>query len=57
MVGLGVIETALSAPLSRDDITVTSPNISGLRLINMGWYTDAANVDAHVPIAAVSRTR
>ena len=55
--GLGVIETALSAPLSHDDITVTSPNISGLRLINMGWYTDTANVDAQVPIAAVSRIR
>lgn len=57
VVGLGVIEAALSAPLSRGNITITSSNISDPPVINMGWYTDAAKVDAQVAIAAVRRIR
>lgn len=54
---LGVIEAALSAPLSRGNLTITSTDISDPPVINMGWYTDDAGADAQVAVAAVKRIR
>ena len=54
---LGVIEAALSAPLSRGNLDISSSDISVPPVINMGWYTDDANADAQVAIAAMKRIR
>ncbi|KAL9129094.1 MAG: hypothetical protein Q9217_002366 [Psora testacea] len=54
---LGLIEAALSAPLSRGNITIASSDISVPPVINMGWYTDDANADAQVAVAALKRLR
>ncbi|KAF6228247.1 hypothetical protein HO133_007977 [Letharia lupina] len=55
--GLGLIEAALSAPLSRGNVTITSSDISVPPVINMGWYTDDTNADAQVAVAALKRIR
>lgn len=54
---LGLIEAALSAPQSRGNVTITSPDISVPPAINLGWYTDDADADAQVAVAALKRIR
>ncbi len=54
---LGLIEAALSAPLSRGSVSIASSDISVPPVINMGWYTDDANADAQVAVAAFKRVR
>lgn len=54
---LGLISAALSAPLSRGKVTITSSEISSPPSIDLGWYTDIDNVDAQVAIAAFKRIR
>ena len=54
---LGLIEAALSAPVSRGNVTISSSSVSNPPEINMGWFTDPAGADAQVPIAAFKRIR
>ena len=54
---LGLLEAALSAPLSRGNVTIASSDINVAPVVNMGWYTDDANADAQVAIAALKRIR
>ena len=55
--GLGYIEAALSAPLSRGNVTISSADTLAPPVINMGWLTDPAGADAQVAVAAVKRMR
>ncbi|KAI4160593.1 MAG: hypothetical protein LQ342_005614 [Letrouitia transgressa] len=54
---VGIIAAALSAPLSRGKVTITSSEISSPPAIDLGWYTDVANADTQVAIAAFKRIR
>ncbi|MCJ1436763.1 hypothetical protein MMC27_006145 [Xylographa pallens] len=55
--GLGLIEVALSAPLSRGNVTISSADILTPPVINMNWLTDPAGADAQVAIAGLKRSR
>jgi len=55
--GLGFILAALSAPLSRGNVTIDSADASVPPVINMGWLTDPADADAQVAVAAFKRCR
>lgn len=55
--GLGLIEAALSAPVSRGNVTIAGPDISIPPVFNMAWLTDPANADAQVAVAAFKRMR
>lgn len=54
---IGRISAALSAPFSRGKVTITSSRISDPPSIDLGWYSDPANVDTQVAIAAFKRIR
>ena len=54
---LGLIEAALSAPVSRGNVTISSSSVSDPPEINMGWFTDPAGADAQVAVAAFKRIR
>lgn len=53
--GLGLIEAALSAPVSRGDVTIASSSVLTAPIINMAWLTDPADADAQVAVAAFKR--
>lgn len=55
--GLGIILAALSGSFSRGNITLNSTNIADPPVINLGWLTDPADVDAQVAVAALKRIR
>ncbi|KAL8696684.1 MAG: hypothetical protein Q9201_007536 [Fulgogasparrea decipioides] len=55
--GLALIEAALSAPVSRGNVTIGSADIATPPVINMAWLTDAADADAQVAVAAIKRMR
>ena len=55
--GLALIEAALSAPVSRGNVTIASADISTPPVINLGWLSDPADADIQVAIAAVKRMR
>ena len=54
---LGLIEAALSAPVSRGNVTIAGPDIITPPVIDMGWLTDPAGADAQVAVAAFKRMR
>ena len=54
---LGLMSAALSAPLSRGNVSIISSDISTPPSIDLGWYTDSANADAQISIAAFKRLR
>ncbi|KAL8782689.1 MAG: hypothetical protein Q9213_005168 [Squamulea squamosa] len=54
---LALIEAALSAPVSRGNVTISSADMTTPPVINMGWLTDPASADAQVAVAAVKRMR
>lgn len=54
---LGILSGALSFPLSRGNVTISSSDISSQPVINLGWYTDENNADAQLAVAAVKRVR
>jgi choline dehydrogenase len=54
---LALIEAALSAPLSRGNVTIGSADITTPPVINMAWLTDPASADAQVAVAAIKRMR
>lgn len=54
---LALIEAALSAPVSRGNVTIGSADITTPPVINLGWLTDPASADAQVAVAAVKRMR
>ena len=55
--GIGIILAALSASLSRGNVTISSADVSTPPVINLGWLTDPAGADAQVAVAAVRRIR
>ena len=55
--GLGIILAALSASLSRGNVTIGSAQVSTPPIINLGWLTDPAGADAQVAVAAIKRIR
>ena len=55
--GLGLILAALSGSFSRGNITLSSANMADPPVINLGWLTDPADVDAQVAVAAFKRIR
>ena len=55
--GLGIILAALSGSFSRGSVSISSPNIADPPVINLGWLSDAENVDAQVAVAAFKRIR
>ena len=55
--GLGLIEAALSAPISRGNVTIAGPDISTPPVFDMGWLSDPADADAQVAVAAFKRMR
>ena len=54
---LGLIEAALSAPVSRGNVTIAGPDISTPPVFNMAWLSDPANADAQVAVGAFKRMR
>ena len=54
---LGLIEAALSAPVSRGNVTIAGADISTPPVFNMAWLSDTANADAQVAVAAFTRMR
>ena len=55
--GLGLILAALSGSFSRGNVTISSADATDPPIINLGWLTDAADVDAQVAVAAFKRIR
>ncbi len=55
--GIGVILVSLQAPVSRGSVTIASADISAPPVIDIGWLTDPAGVDAQVAVAAFKRAR
>ena len=54
---LGLIEAALSAPVSRGNVTIAAADISTPPVFNMAWLSDPADADAQVAVAAFKRMR
>ena len=54
---LGLIEAALSAPVSRGNVTIANADISTPPVFNMAWLSDPADADAQVAVAAFKRMR
>ena len=54
---LGLILTALSAPVSRGSVTIAAADISTPPVIDMAWLSDPADADAQVAVAAFKRMR
>ena len=54
---LGLIEAALSAPVSRGNVTIAGPDVLTPPVFNMAWLSDPANADAQVAVAAFKRMR
>ncbi|KAL8951236.1 MAG: hypothetical protein Q9222_002781, partial [Ikaeria aurantiellina] len=54
---LASFSTALAAPLSRGNVTITSSDIAVPPLIDLGWYTDSKGADTQVAVAAFKRLR
>ena len=55
--GLGIILAALSGSFSRGNITISSADTTDPPIIDLGWLTDAADVDAQIAVAAFKRIR
>ncbi len=55
--GLGQIRAVLSGSFSRGTVTLSSADMADPPVINLGWLTDPANVDAQVAVAALKRMR
>lgn len=55
--GLGVILAALSSSFSRGNVTISSADIADPPVINLGWLSDAGDVDAQLAVAAFKRVR
>ncbi|CAL8576587.1 hypothetical protein XPA_002462 [Xanthoria parietina] len=55
--GIGLLSAALSAPLSRGSVTISSCDIAVPPVIDLGWYTDVAGADAQLAVAAFKRLR
>lgn len=55
--GIGLLSAALSAPLSRGSVTISSCDIAVPPVIDLGWYTDVAGADAQLAAAAFKRLR
>lgn len=55
--GLGIILASLSSSFSRGNITISSADIADPPVINLGWLSDADDVDAQVAVAAFKRMR
>ena len=55
--GLGLLLVALSGSFSRGTVTLSSADMASPPVINLGWLTDPANVDAQVAVAALKRMR
>ena len=52
---LGIIEGALTAPLSRGNITISSGSALDSPVIDIGWFADPAGADISVAVAAIRR--
>ena len=52
---IGAVSATLLAPLSRGNVTITSPSMLDPPAINLGWLTDPADVE--VAVAAFKRVR
>ncbi len=55
--GLGILLAALSASLSRGNVTIGSADATVAPVINLGWLSDPVNADAQVAVAALKRIR
>lgn len=55
--GLGVILAALSSSFSRGNVTIDSADIADPPVINLGWLSDAGDVDTQLAVAAFKRVR
>lgn len=52
---MGLIQAALSAPVSRGSVTIVAPDISIPPIIDMAWLSDPGDADAQVAVAAFKR--
>lgn len=56
-INIGLIEAALSAPVSRGNVTIASESVSTPPVIDMAWFTDPEGADVQVAVAAFKRIR